>query len=111
MGDAAGYVEPFTGEGMACALQGRRAVVPFALRAIEGHPSARGMDVSTASSDIQRRLALASMAAWILRHVARDPDDITALLVAGARRSPHRVGEQPRGFVSRFPPAAGSGLS
>jgi flavin-dependent dehydrogenase len=35
LGDAAGYVEPFTGEGIAWALASARAVEPFALRAIE----------------------------------------------------------------------------
>lgn len=36
LGDAAGYVEPFTGEGMAWALASGRAIAPLALRAIEG---------------------------------------------------------------------------
>jgi len=36
IGDAAGYVEPFTGEGMCWALAGARAVVPLALAAVEG---------------------------------------------------------------------------
>jgi menaquinone-9 beta-reductase len=35
LGDAASYVEPFTGEGIAWALASARAVEPFALRAIE----------------------------------------------------------------------------
>lgn len=35
IGDAAGYVEPFTGEGMAWAVRGARAVIPFALAAID----------------------------------------------------------------------------
>jgi 2-polyprenyl-6-methoxyphenol hydroxylase-like FAD-dependent oxidoreductase len=34
LGDAAGYVEPFTGEGMAWALASGRAVVPLAERAV-----------------------------------------------------------------------------
>jgi flavin-dependent dehydrogenase len=34
IGDAAGYVEPFTGEGMAWALAGAEAVVPFVARAV-----------------------------------------------------------------------------
>jgi flavin-dependent dehydrogenase len=34
VGDAAGYVEPFTGEGMAWALAGACAAEPFALRGI-----------------------------------------------------------------------------
>ena len=36
LGDAAGYVEPFTGEGIAWALASARAVAPLAQRAIEG---------------------------------------------------------------------------
>lgn len=36
IGDAAGYIEPFTGEGMAWALAGGRDVVPFALAALGG---------------------------------------------------------------------------
>ncbi|MGP0068371.1 MAG: NAD(P)/FAD-dependent oxidoreductase [Isosphaeraceae bacterium] len=35
LGDAAGYVEPFTGEGMTWALASGKAVAPLALRAIE----------------------------------------------------------------------------
>ena len=36
VGDAAGYVEPFTGQGMAIALQGAFALAPHVQRAIEG---------------------------------------------------------------------------
>lgn len=36
IGDAAGYIEPFTGEGMAWAIQSAVAMVPLALRAIKG---------------------------------------------------------------------------
>ena len=35
LGDAAGYVEPFTGEGIAWALVSGQAVAPLALRAME----------------------------------------------------------------------------
>ncbi len=35
IGDAAGYVEPFTGEGMAWALAAGRAVVPLAIAGVE----------------------------------------------------------------------------
>jgi len=34
LGDAAGYVEPFTGEGMCWALSGATALVPIVLRAV-----------------------------------------------------------------------------
>jgi flavin-dependent dehydrogenase len=37
IGDAAGYVEPFTGEGMAWAFAGAEAVVPFVKRATVSH--------------------------------------------------------------------------
>jgi menaquinone-9 beta-reductase len=36
LGDAAGYVEPFTGDGIAWALASGRAIAPLALRAIKG---------------------------------------------------------------------------
>ncbi len=36
VGDAAGYVEPFTGEGMAAAIRSGRAVGPFVERALAG---------------------------------------------------------------------------
>jgi len=69
VGDAAGYVEPFTGEGMGCALHGGLAVVPFALRAIEGwRPELGTTWTRTLKQDVQRRMALSSMAAWALRH-------------------------------------------
>jgi flavin-dependent dehydrogenase len=35
IGDAAGYVEPFTGEGMASALIAAQAVVPYVIRGVE----------------------------------------------------------------------------
>jgi flavin-dependent dehydrogenase len=37
LGDAAGYVEPFTGEGMAWAFAGAEAAVPFVKRAMASH--------------------------------------------------------------------------
>jgi len=37
LGDAAGYVEPFTGEGMAWAFAGAEAVVPIVNRAVASH--------------------------------------------------------------------------
>jgi flavin-dependent dehydrogenase len=39
LGDAAGYVEPFTGEGMAWALAGAESVVPFVKRAVDSYGS------------------------------------------------------------------------
>ena len=36
IGDAAGYVEPFTGEGMFWALSGARALAPLVARSVDG---------------------------------------------------------------------------
>lgn len=68
VGDAAGYVEPFTGEGMAWALQGGRALVPLALRGIEHwQPDLAAAWTRTIRRDVQHRLALSTIAAWGLR--------------------------------------------
>ncbi|MCX6545175.1 MAG: FAD-dependent monooxygenase [Acidobacteria bacterium] len=40
LGDAAGYIEPFTGEGMEWALSAADALVPLAVRAVAGWDSA-----------------------------------------------------------------------
>src|SRR5262249_1630681 len=48
IGDAAGYVAPFTGEGIAWALASAQAVVPLALRAIERWDSRLGCAWSNA---------------------------------------------------------------
>jgi menaquinone-9 beta-reductase len=52
LGDAAGYVEPFTGEGIAWALASGQAVVPLALQAMERWDPAIGR----AWSSLYRRL-------------------------------------------------------
>ena len=52
LGDAAGYVEPFTGEGIAWALASAQAVAPLALRAMERWDPRIGR----AWSDLHRRL-------------------------------------------------------
>ena len=52
LGDAAGYVEPFTGEGIAWALVAGLAVAPLAIRAAkQWHPSL-GVDWSRRATDI-----------------------------------------------------------
>ena len=68
IGDAAGYVEPFTGEGMACALQGAHTVVPLVLEGIEKwQPDLASAWKLTARRDVQRSLAFSTAAAWALR--------------------------------------------
>jgi len=52
IGDAAGYVEPFTGEGMAWALASAAAVAPLALRAAERWEPALGRQWAQAYREI-----------------------------------------------------------
>jgi len=54
LGDAAGYVEPITGEGIAWALASAQAIAPIALKAIDRWDPRHGL----AWSDIHRRLVL-----------------------------------------------------
>ena len=69
IGDASGYVEPFSGEGMATALETALAVAPLAAAAArQWRPS-----LATQWETIQRELVVESQAtcrqlAWILRH-------------------------------------------
>ena len=69
LGDATGYVEPFTGEGMAWALMSSRAVGPLARRGIECWNSA----LPVAWAEVHRRLIarrqyLCRGLATVLRH-------------------------------------------
>jgi flavin-dependent dehydrogenase len=52
LGDAAGYVEPFTGEGMAWALAGGLAVAPLAARAVQRWTP----DLADAWTELYRRV-------------------------------------------------------
>ena len=74
LGDAAAYVEPFTGEGIAWAFASARAVEPFALRAIEHwHPRlarewgrAYGRRIGRRQIDC-RAVAFALRQPWLIR--------------------------------------------
>ncbi len=68
LGDAAGYVEPFTGEGIAWALATARAIGPLAARGIEHWepPLAREWEVLHGRV-VRRRQVLCRAAAGILR--------------------------------------------
>lgn len=69
VGDAAGYVEPFTGEGMAWAICGGRAVVPFVEQAVNGWaPSLVGEWSQTLRILVTRRQRLCRAFARMLRH-------------------------------------------
>jgi flavin-dependent dehydrogenase len=71
LGDAAGYVEPFTGEGMGWALTSALAVVPLALRALEGWEAAIATDWPRQHRRwVGRRQRFCRQVAWGLRHPA-----------------------------------------
>jgi flavin-dependent dehydrogenase len=69
LGDAAGYVEPFTGEGMAWALTSAQAITPLALQAIERWDCSLCESWSTLHHRlIGRRQRLCRGLAILLRH-------------------------------------------
>ncbi len=71
LGDAAGYVEPFTGEGIAWALESAASLAPLAARAAMAWDDAMVADWSaTHSRLIQRRQLLCRVLAFGLRHPA-----------------------------------------
>ncbi len=66
-GDAAGYVEPFTGEGIARALAAGLAVAPLAARAAERWDPALGDAWAAACGRVVRRQLTCRAAAAVLR--------------------------------------------
>jgi 2-polyprenyl-6-methoxyphenol hydroxylase-like FAD-dependent oxidoreductase len=71
LGDSAGYVEPFTGEGMGWALESGLAVAPLALRAIEHwSPDLAGEWSSLHAHVVRRRQLVCRSLAVALRHPA-----------------------------------------
>jgi menaquinone-9 beta-reductase len=69
LGDAAGYVEPFTGEGMAWALASAAALAPLADRAVRGWSAAlAGEWCRLYRRTVVRRQAACRVAAELLRH-------------------------------------------
>ena len=68
VGDAAGYVEPFTGEGMAWALAGGAAVAPFAdAAASRWHPAQAAGWAATYRQKVMRRQVGCRAVAAVLR--------------------------------------------
>jgi flavin-dependent dehydrogenase len=84
LGDAAGYVEPFTGEGMAWACAGAEAVVPFVKRAAAA-PDPRLEDewVRALARSIGRDQRRCRILAWNLRQPA-----LVAMFMSLLRRHP-----------------------
>lgn len=71
VGDSAGYVEPFTGEGMAWALVGGRAVAESAALCAAGQcEQAASCWQSDWSGLVRRRQSWCRRLAWLLRHPA-----------------------------------------
>jgi flavin-dependent dehydrogenase len=84
IGDAAGYVEPFTGEGMAWALASATAVVPLALRGIEAWDDGLSKEWERVHSRlIRRRQGLCAVATRVLRSAT-----FTGLVVRTLARFP-----------------------
>jgi 2-polyprenyl-6-methoxyphenol hydroxylase-like FAD-dependent oxidoreductase len=68
LGDAAGYVEPFTGEGIAWALGSARAIAPLAARALDRWDARLGREWEILHRRVvRRRQFLCRAAAEILR--------------------------------------------
>jgi 2-polyprenyl-6-methoxyphenol hydroxylase-like FAD-dependent oxidoreductase len=77
IGDAAGYVEPFTGEGMAWAISGAAAAVPFILRNdpegwIREHRRIIGRRQRTCRG-LARLLRRPGIYSWVVRGLNRFP--------------------------------------
>ncbi len=97
IGDAAGYIEPFTGEGMAWALAAGRAVAPLAAQAVQHwHPQlARQWEavyrrLLGSRQQICRIVAAALRSPWLMRTVVR----LLALAPALATPMTHYLGER-----------------
>ncbi len=68
VGDAAGYVEPFTGEGMAWAIAGAVALAPIAARAVERWEDSLAAEWAAVHRTIVgRRQAVCRLTARVLR--------------------------------------------
>lgn len=83
VGDAAGYVEPFTGEGMTWALASARAAAPIVAEAARGGWSPRHLDRWAR----RRRATLGSRyliraVAWLTRHPLPSRTAVTILRLA-----------------------------
>src|SRR5262249_33511157 len=68
VGDAAGYVEPFTGEGIGWAMASGAAVVPVAIRAVRSwHPSL-GDEWAAIQARAAHSRRLCRAMTWVSRH-------------------------------------------
>ncbi|MEK9506896.1 FAD-dependent oxidoreductase [Gemmatimonadota bacterium Y43] len=100
IGDAAGYVEPFTGEGMTWALESARAVVPHARRILADGWRASDLRVWQRHCDrAGRARALVRAVAWISRTPRRVDSALWLLERAPRLATPfvHAAGGASRG--------------
>ncbi len=68
VGDAAGYVEPFTGEGMSAAFESAMAITPIIAQAVHDWAPARGQQwQETHRRIIRNRGTTCRKLAWVLR--------------------------------------------
>jgi menaquinone-9 beta-reductase len=86
VGDAAGYIEPFTGEGMAWAIAGAVALAELAAK--PWHPSCTEQWTSTHSRVVGRRQASCRRLARLLRHPLMCRWLVRVLAVCPALASP-----------------------
>jgi 2-polyprenyl-6-methoxyphenol hydroxylase-like FAD-dependent oxidoreductase len=75
VGDSAGYVEPFTGEGMSWAMSSGRAVVPFVLKTILDSTADDAINAPALWTQEQRRLLNHRKRAchWLTRALRHPP--------------------------------------
>lgn len=94
VGDAAGYVEPFTGEGIAWALRSARAVVPLAIQGVQRWQAGLVDEWSTVHrSTVSRRQLTCRALACVLRRPI-----LVQLLIALLARWPGLAGPVIRRF-------------
>lgn len=87
VGDAAGYVEPFTGEGMAAAIEGAIAIAPFVDRALNNYTEQLANKWHQEHTRrLRSRQRACRMIAWGVRH-----PQLLRWSIAGLRHQP-RVG-------------------
>ncbi len=82
VGDAAGYVEPFTGEGMAWAVAGAAALAPIAARATNWNPRSADKWTAAHARVVRQRQGICRAAAWVLRSPTLCRLSVTALSLA-----------------------------
>jgi flavin-dependent dehydrogenase len=111
IGDAAGYIEPFTGEGMAWALAAGRTVAPLAIRAAQHWRPGLARDWETAYRHLlgRRQLVCRAVAAVLrsprltqaaLRLLARMPALAIPLTSYLGERKPGRFAREDLSFLA-----------